>query len=57
MPKGGVRNIVEHQCGDGVTRRLEPVYFREVDNQTGKRHFVRRAWFCGCCGYGDWAPG
>jgi len=53
MPKGD-GNIVEHKCRDGETRRIEPVYFREVDPQTGKRHFVRRAWFCYRCGYGDW---
>lgn len=56
MPGGGVRNIIRHKCNDGVVRRLEPVYFREVDDQTGKRRFVRRAWFCYNCGYGGWMP-
>lgn len=56
MAKGGIRNIVQHLCKDGEVRRLEPVYFREVDAETGKRRFVREAWFCGHCGYGDFTP-
>jgi len=45
--------MVKHKCKDGKERMLQPVYFREVDSQTGNRHFVRRAWYCGHCGYGD----
>jgi hypothetical protein len=56
MPKGGVRHIVQHKCNDGATRRIEPVYFREVDDQSGKRRFVRKSWFCYYCGYGGWMP-
>lgn len=56
MPKGGIRRIVEHKCKDGQVRRIEPVYFRSVDEQTGKRVFKRQVWFCGHCGYGDWIP-
>jgi hypothetical protein len=43
-----------HICKDGQVRRVEPVYFREVNDQ-GKLHFARRAWFYGHCGYGLWA--
>ena len=50
----GKGNTREHQCSDGKVRRVEPVYFREIGPQTGRRRFVRRAWFCGRCGYGDW---
>lgn len=56
MPRGGIIRIVEHQCTDGQVRRIEPVYFREVDPQTDKRHFVRKLWHCGHCGQGDWKP-
>lgn len=55
MVRGGIRRVVRHTCTDGEVRRIEPVYFREVDPQTDKRVFVRRAWFCAHCGYGDWA--
>ena len=51
----GSANVKSHTCADGLERRIEPVYFREVNEQTGTRHFVRRAWCCGHCGYGDWA--
>jgi len=56
MPRGGIRHILEHTCKDGQVWRIEPVYFRESDPQTGKQHFVRKAWYCGRCGYGDWKP-
>lgn len=52
----GENMAVYHICKDGQRRRLTPVYFRDVDPQTGKRHFVRSAWFCGHCGYGDFTP-
>jgi len=55
MVKGGIRRISEHKCSDGATRRIEPVYFQETIPEKGRR-FVRRAWFCGHCGYGDWRP-
>ena len=53
MPKSDAK-AVKHLCEDGKVRVVEPVYYREIDSQTGKRHFVRRAWHCGHCGYGDW---
>jgi len=54
MPRGGAHNLKFHLCKDDqVRRRIEPVYFREVNDQ-GNQHFVRRAWFCGHCGYGNW---
>jgi hypothetical protein len=56
MPKGGIRRIVQHKCKDGEIRRIEPVYFRDFNKFTGNRHFVRKAWFCGHCGFGDWQP-
>ena len=56
MTKGGVRNIRQHRCEDFQIRQIEPVYFRSIDAQTGKRVFKRQAWFCGHCGYGDWRP-
>ena len=52
MPKGDSQAKF-HKCKDGQVRRLEPVYFRLVDEQTGNRRFVRQAWFCHHCGYGD----
>ena len=52
MPKCDAK-MVKHKCKDGKERMLQPVYFREVDPQTGNRHFVRRAWFCCHCGYGN----
>lgn len=54
MPLGGAHNVKMHICKDGQVRRVEPVYFREVNDQ-GKLHFARRAWFYGHCGYGLWA--
>ena len=47
---------VKHTCKDVEVRHIDPVYFREVDDQTGKRHFVLKSPFCGRCGYGGWVP-
>jgi hypothetical protein len=47
---------VTHTSKDGQVRHVEPVYFRELVDQTGKRQFVRKAWYCCRCGYGSWAP-
>jgi hypothetical protein len=55
MSKPGSK-AVKHTCKDGEVRHIEPVYFREVDPQTGKRRFLRRDWFCGHCGYGSRVP-
>ncbi len=52
MPKSDAK-AVKHRCKDGKERTLLPVYFREIDPQTGNRHFIRRAWFCYHCGYGN----
>jgi hypothetical protein len=56
MPKGGPRDIVKHLCKDGVIRGIRAVYFRGTDPQTGKQRYVREAWFCNHCGYGDFIP-
>jgi len=52
MPSGGAHNVKTHTCRDGKTFEVHPVYFREINEETGSRVFVRRTWFCARCGYG-----
>jgi hypothetical protein len=51
MPKGDSQ-IKKHRCSDGKVRRVEPVYFRVV-NDEGKRVFKQMLWHCYHCGTKD----
>jgi hypothetical protein len=56
MARGGPRDMTKHKCKDGEIRGIRAVYFRETDPETGKQRYIREAWFCGHCGYGDFTP-